>query len=746
MRICRHLCAHILIAVIALRQVPLAAQQVNASAEPPSSHDRPTTIPAHSLSTDSVLRSDARPLDAIETESFKLPRPRLFSREALRRYAPVLARNRQSHSPYSSITTAGAGLLVAGITSAVIAFASALPTYSKRGCEYESLYDTPDCRKLRVAFVSLGIGGIVAALVGGFMMAGGGAHTRAANDPDRSYTLETSGFGRSMSDPAFEEALKTLGERCYGGAPASLSTPQRLPVPAPARAQATERRPIYDPADLAYLDDIEIAQYRPNRSQLIVIGPPAQDAGIRPDDFMTVLRAVSFGQVPGVSIDPDTDSTVMRVRHFGRTENTALGTSLFEADRLMKVMSTGFDNTDCSRWAGMPASMTTELQLYSDEAWNSSESNQGPEGWHRYWFEYNDNPLEHRNDQKAIRIPSVRLRISEESVPAGRPSPPSARQFAALLTQQFRDLSRRLSVFADVQRAAGMTALAKWMVDNRIPVESRWLTSTPATQATAQFTRRVSVTKGTQNGDRFLRVGIEGGVDFQKPNNYAPDTGIIATVLRAADAAAPVRGGRWDFVVQGRQYRAVRLQYERPVPLISQRMVAYSRDGGQNFPQPHKLELMRAASTLAVVNNTSSSLSVQITGQGSVSVPQGETGNLPLSLGSQLVAMASGCGTSSTTLTVAPGESYQTTVYCRDVTQTTQSVTGKLTVRNQSGSLLTMELKGPITATYTFQPGESTVDLPIGEYAVDVSLTCGPLSDSLKIQRRDIVVETYFCR
>ena len=195
----------------------------------------------------------------------------------------------------------------------------------------------------------------------------------------------------------------------------------------------------------------------------------------------------------------------------------------------------------------------------------------------------------------------------------------------------------------------------------------------------------------------------------------------------------------------------MRLQYERPMPLVFTGGVVYSRDGGQNFPEPQLYTLRRSASTLSVVNNTFGSLAVQVSGQVGVSVAQGATGTIQLSPGSNVVSVSGSCGSTSTTLTVSQGESYRTTYFCREVSQAAPSAparveTGRLTVRNQTGSPLTMDVSGPTSGRYTFQVGDSSIELPLGGYSIEVSSACGRRSDSVTIERRGTAIETYFCQ
>src|SRR5262249_28071343 len=155
-----------------------------------------------------------------------------------------------------------------------------------------------------------------------------------------------------------------------------------------------KQRTIHSFEQLSYLDDIEVAQYRANKSDLVIIGPPSHGYdGIRPEDFIAVFRAISAGTSPGVSIDPGSEIRTMKVRYFGQVEQTQLGMSLFEADRTLKLMSTGFDNLNCSRWTGMPPGIVPELELLSNDYRSRGEEAFGKAHWHRFWLEYSDSSV-----------------------------------------------------------------------------------------------------------------------------------------------------------------------------------------------------------------------------------------------------------------------------------------------------------------------------------------------------------------
>ena len=73
-------------------------------------------------------------------------------------------------------------------------------------------------------------------------------------------------------------------------------------------------------------------------------------------------------------------------------QETDLGRTLFEADRMLKLMSTGFEAIDLARWMDRPANIATELDLMGAEIAQEPSNHYG--GWHRFWFEFTDDPFE----------------------------------------------------------------------------------------------------------------------------------------------------------------------------------------------------------------------------------------------------------------------------------------------------------------------------------------------------------------
>lgn len=397
--------------------------------------------------------------------------------------------------------------------------------------------------------------------------------------------LALAGWGLALAHAAAPTPVPALGEYCYKGlkdpntalapggtrqrSPASLgpttwplSPSERAALPTPSRP----RKAIRDLTALEQLADIEVVRFNKETSELLVIGPAAAPGqGLRFDDWLVVLRALVFQGPPGVSIDPSPTPERMVVRYFGGIERTALGALFFEADRSLKLLSTGFDNRTCGRVTPGLATLPTTLDLMAAEM-RQRQVLTGPQ-WHRYWFELSEDSVEVSQDGLAMRVPAQRLVVKEEALTPADGSPGSARAFATLVSQQLLDLASRIPAFAALHRQAALVQLAKWMVDKEIPVDQRWLESAPAVVSTPQTTPSITVFKATLEDDTYVQVRIYGGVDFQKPNAYAPERGVLTRALHAATAAAPRDATSWGFALEGQPYRATRLPYEKPVIL-----------------------------------------------------------------------------------------------------------------------------------------------------------------------------------
>lgn len=477
-----------------------------------------------------------------------------------------------------------------------------------------------------------------------------------------------------VSDDEFTRALRLLGDNCFSPVDADaafepglhLATPRIYRLRAPMVMRLADPHRVVSPLEnLASLEDIEGARYRPARSELVVIGPPAPAPGngIPYNDWLTVFRAISGAGVIGVSIDPGPDSNEMQVRYLGGIDGTHVGDVLFEADRTMKIMSTGFDNDTCEKWPAMPDVIQTELDLISLEAGSASSRR---DGWHRFWFMPSEQAV--HASATTVRIPDQRVVVKEESVPAGQPSPPSAVQFASEITNNFLPLRDSISSFADLHRIAGLVVLAQWMLEKHIPVDRAWIKTKAASAYTPQVTRRVAVIRGTLQDHVFSALRLEGGVDFQTHYRFQEDGQLLPT-FQSALAQRPRSSPTWDFTYKGRDYRAVSLKYAHPIRMDSPRLV-WVRSPEVPIPQLRELafppERLAGLGALVVNNQTSQPLRISLTGRMPLhyAVAPHTTSTISLLPGSYSLSATAECGTRSTAVQMQAGTIHREQYWC----------------------------------------------------------------------------------
>jgi hypothetical protein len=414
---------------------------------------------------------------------------------------------------------------------------------------------------------------------------------------------------RAPRDPrgVYERALSEIGEKCFAGRTAELAfEPQRplspftiprdgassgdtrratrasgLPAllsssfldtrgglsfadaPAPqARPQNAQKlKAVRDLVLLGQLADIEAVRFvKQPRPELILVGPAAEEGhGLQYDDWLTMLRALGQYGPPGVSIDPGPSSDEMVVRYFGGIEQTHLGGVFFEADRTLKLLSTGYDNLNCSKVSLLPTSSPSELQLLEQEFVKTREA--GPAGWHRFWFDLTNDEVEVSPDNLTARIPHRRLFVDEQAIGPASASLRSGKQFADQVSNLFLDLGSKVPSFAGLQQQAGLWRVAKWIADKQIPIDLRWLDVGPDPVSTAKSTPTITVTRSSVVGQSYLRVGIFGGVDFRRGTPYKTASG-QSDLLRAAEQPDQ-KPTSWDFQFNGQRYRAIRIRYQK---------------------------------------------------------------------------------------------------------------------------------------------------------------------------------------
>jgi hypothetical protein len=488
------------------------------------------------------------------------------------------------------------------------------------------------------------------------------AHSRLSS-------LPTSPSHDCSIDPLSAEALralKKLGVQCFQGGelrnlvassvrPKAFTETQGLTRPAASNVNAlTSRQPVTAAASIggiARLRDIEAALYRPDSQDLLLIGPAASGAeGLSPDDWLVAYRSVLGAEPLGVSIDPGPDTKEMLVRYLGGSRGTHLGTTLFEADRILKILSSGYDNLSCSAWPSMPQGFATELDLIEADLRAGQDLPNG--GWHRFWFEPTETPVEMTADGHGIRIPTNRWVVREQSVPAGRPSPPRARIFAENLTGKFMDLRAGIPVFAELQRVASLVYIAKWVRDQSLPGETLWKEKPVEPVETPMTTPSIAVMRGAASGPSYLRYGIQGGVDFYQPNRYATASPMSAALLQGASRAETRGTSSWGFVADGVQYVAVRLKVDRPMSSGAEWVASPRPESVMEQPAVERLQFPDRR--IRIKNETGQPLHVEFSGPvkmtGDVAV--NETGSFQLVPGVYTTTAKSDCGSKTSPIDI----------------------------------------------------------------------------------------------
>jgi hypothetical protein len=508
----------------------------------------------------------------------------------------------------------------------------------------------------------------------------------------------------SVQDDRFQQAVANLGERCFPGdafdtsAPipangvkaspatsdkhqdsAALDSARRLSAAADRAAgnpkqiesaQAPNLTRISDFAELSSLADVERVLYRRVQSELILIGPAANNEdGLRPDDWQAAFRAVAKFGMAGVSIDPGDNKTSMKVRYIGGIERSHLGATFFEADRTLKLMSTGFDNLDCSKWPLQPKDLLTELDLIDGEM----RSQTFDRGWHRFWFEPSDAAIKEDPATPGVaRFEVNRLVVLDESIPPGRPSA-SAQAFSSSISKRFLGLTAQIPAFRDLQRQAVLVALAKWMADRDIPADRTWIPDSINTVDTPETTPSVTVMRATLLDEGYLRYGIHGGVDFQKPNKYAHEAGVRRPFTGALQNR-PLKSNAWNFSYGGAQYRAVAVRIKNPVA-IGRQAVTWQRTSVM-LPQPGTDKLIfptdyvRGLGRLIIKNEDASSMvTVRVNGltAGTFVVSPGSQTSIGVRPGSYQLSATATCGTRNDTVVISEGSVDEHQYSCRIV-------------------------------------------------------------------------------
>ena len=330
--------------------------------------------------------------------------------------------------------------------------------------------------------------------------------------------------------------------------------------------EAVLQRPAY--AYLQRLSRISGASFDAGTRQLVLAGE--WDPALPPldmDDLAVALRAIYVTrQDPAVSIgtEPSGRPGYKKVRYDGGTRGTTFGHTMFAADYVLKTLSIGQDSTGAPVQPDLEGyrsavDWTVELEgLSLGMTWNS-----------QVWFVPEEVVVSRLEEGVGISIAEVRMVVESQSKFARRRiAHEGVEAFARYLTDQYPRLEEQYPSVAKLSQLARLVAIAKWMRDDRIPVDLAWLEGYRfEAVACPDLVKASSASRETRTGDSTwdaVKLEMEGGVSFREPNQYRPQDQRAARIVAEALAQRPPGAERatWTYAPEGdgeQEQRAVAL-------------------------------------------------------------------------------------------------------------------------------------------------------------------------------------------
>lgn len=314
------------------------------------------------------------------------------------------------------------------------------------------------------------------------------------------------------------------------------------------------------------LSSIAGAAVDPATGQVVLVGRAGTGGTVpelRLDDFVIALRAVyGSAEDPGVTIDPPKDqeanpSVQQRVQLFGGLEDTDLGWVLLEADRVMKTLAVERDNVTGQPVHTAVPGYRSILQRWTDRAAGAGGDIRRAS---RLWFVPSDVQLVRSAGGKSFVFDRTAVQLLTEDMLVGQGAvDPDAQAFADWVTANYAALSQEQftvydypsdgvglerpsaeRIFQRLEQVARAIAFARFLYDNRIPVDFGWIEHyPPRLRNTPQYVRTVVNSRTVTVPGGQLTILISGGVTLETPNTYLPDDGTAALLEQRTLAARP---------------------------------------------------------------------------------------------------------------------------------------------------------------------------------------------------------------
>jgi len=225
------------------------------------------------------------------------------------------------------------------------------------------------------------------------------------------------------------------------------------------------------------LSDIAGVLYDEQMGQMILYGRKRLALPqMEMDDLAVAVRSI-YGlgrkgpESPGVSMEPgkggDNNKGCMVVSYFGDTENTRFGWSMFEADRVLKILSMGIDNITGKKVESSVPGYHNLFEIRARNGWPS------PKTQCRLWFVPKKITLSESPDGTSMVFNEALMEVLTESTirKKGVVEDRAAEKFAQHFTQYYDYFAREHPILSDLKRLGKITAIVKWIHEKNLPFD-----------------------------------------------------------------------------------------------------------------------------------------------------------------------------------------------------------------------------------------------------------------------------------
>lgn len=444
------------------------------------------------------------------------------------------------------------------------------------------------------------------ALAGDFLSFGSGSFSLATKGPNIvdavSTGIDALDIGWELLD-AFSEPQTPASFLYDGLSPALQSAPRHF---ADASSLDLGGVSLNKTADLLLsLQDITGATFDEATGQIVLLGqdnvalPPLEMSHVA-----VATQSVYGGQDPGVSIDPPIVNNQMSVRYEGQTEHTEFGEIMFEADRVLKILTLGKDNlTGQSVGSSVPGYKNLlQRRLASGCGGNPTSV--------RMWFQPKEVRLVPSTDGKSMVFDAVSMELLYESTIGNQVvSDPQAAAFASHFTQNYAAFAAEWPILQKLEQLGKIVAIVKWIKDNQIPIDLSFLDNFPIEFFSTATSTPVVQAQGTrQIGPVTCTVTLRGGVVFEMPNEYLPaDPGAGAALSEALSERPSEETFLWTYEPTPAAAASMKASVG-PVTAVAQSLTRSRRDGNVRFQEVDLSEPLTGGGELALLRTYNSFL------------------------------------------------------------------------------------------------------------------------------------------